>query len=934
MSDDKGVLVELDNAYYNEEEFNFQAKYSKDHFAIKEFKDDDMDSKLKVQAMQEFKKSLENFEEKLYNENTKWEDITKLIDVESFAKYYLINEFAENLDTYYSSTYLYKDGSKDVIHMGPTWDYDMAFGGRGGINPEEDYTLKYSSAMVYMRELLKYSEFLDVVNRIYDQDLKQYIDKVDVKEYADNIKEAAKINSIAWYIEKSYDKNLNSLNEYINKRKNYFSRRYGAAQWNTNVLYNGAVQNMNWQGMKKSGEVSGTTGQDLRLEGIRISLGNQMDQNAQIEYQAHIEDIGWQDWKKDGEIAGTTGQSKRMEAIRIRLKNANDYTVRYRVHVQDYGWMNWCNDGEIAGTVGESKRIEAIQIEVIKKPKVEVSYTYNEDKNTVTAIIKSDKKLKSVNDTDWNLSSDKLTYTKEYRENDTYKITVKDIDGLTKDVELKITQIKEPTSMIKYNSHIQGYGWENRWSKRDGNTTGTVDKSLRMEAIKISLGNSEEIPDGASISYQVHVQDYGWMNWCNNGEMAGTTGSSKRIEAIRIKLEGMEGYSVEYRAYVQDEGWQKWRHDGDLAGREGESKRIEALQIRIVKKEDKVLEPKVKYQVHIQDIAWQDERIEGGLAGTEGQGRRIEAIKINLSEASTNAKIKYRTHVQNDGWQGWNQNGTIAGTTGQNKAIEAIQIKLEGMDEYTIEYQVHIQDYGWSDWMIDGEVAGTTGKGKRLEAIKIRIVPKYYRNYKGIDVSESNGVIDWQSVKNSGVQFAMIRCAYRGYRTGRIVTDSKFDYNIQNASAVGINVGIYFFSQATSISEAIEEANYAINLARKYNCVTYPIAIDTEESGADNNDGRADGLNPALRTNVMAAFCNHVQNFGYKPMIYASRNWLYNNLEINRLSNYETWLAHYTGNDSIKSDYRYSYTMWQYTSLGYVSGINGEVDLNIGYRKY
>ena len=69
-------------------------------------------------------------------------------------------------------------------------------------------------------------------------------------------------------------------------------------------------------------------------------------------------------------------------------------------------------------------------------------------------------------------------------------------------------------------------------------------------------------------------------------------------------------------------------------------------------------------------------------------------------------------------------------------------------------------------------------------------------------------------------------------------------------------------------------------------------------------------------------------------MIYASRNWLYNNLEINRLSNYETWLAHYTGNDSIKSDYRYSYTMWQYTSLGYVSGINGEVDLNIGYRKY
>lgn len=214
--------MELDNAYYNDEEYNFQATYSKDHFSIKEFKDDDMDSKLKIQAMQEFKEALEDFEKTIYDENTKWEDISKLIDVESFAKYYLINEFAENMDTYYSSTYLYKNGSKDVIHMGPTWDYDMAFGGRDGINPEEDYTLNYSSPKVYMRELLKYSEFLDVVNKTYDKDLKQYIDKIDVKEYADNIKETAKMNSIAWYTEKTYDKKLDSLNEYINKRKKLF----------------------------------------------------------------------------------------------------------------------------------------------------------------------------------------------------------------------------------------------------------------------------------------------------------------------------------------------------------------------------------------------------------------------------------------------------------------------------------------------------------------------------------------------------------------------------------------------------------------------------------------------------------------------------------------------------------------------------------------
>ena len=424
------------------------------------------------------------------------------------------------------------------------------------------------------------------------------------------------------------------------------------------------------------------------------------------------------------------------------------------------------------------------------------------------------------------------------------------------------------------------------------------------------------------------------MNWKQNGEIAGTEGQSKRIEAIKIKLEGMEGYSVEYRVHIQGIGWQKWKKNGEIAGTEGQSKRIEAIQIRIVQSGLELLEPEVSYQSHVEDIGWQNGVLEGCLSGTEGQSRRIEALKIKLTDVDSNARIKYRVHVQDIGWQSWVRNGAIAGTTGQSKRIEAIQIELENMDDYTVEYQVHIQDYGWSDWMIDGETAGTMGQSKRIEAIRIRIVPKYYRSYKGIDVSEFKELIDWQSVKNSGVQFAMIRCAYRGYRTGRIVTDSMFDYNIRNASAVGIKVGIYFFSQATSISEAVEEANYAVNLARKYGCVTYPIAIDSEASGAENYDGRADVISTALRTNVVAAFCNQVINCGYEPMVYASRDWLYNNLEVTRLSTYETWLAHYTGSPNVTSNYKYSYTMWQYTSSGSVPGINGKVDLNMGYKKY
>ena len=200
------------------------------------------------------------------------------------------------------------------------------------------------------------------------------------------------------------------------------------------------------------------------------------------------------------------------------------------------------------------------------------------------------------------------------------------------------------------------------------------------------------------------------------------------------------------------------------------------------------------------------------------------------------AKILYRTHVQDVGWQGWSSDGQLAGTQGKCKRIEALQIKLQGLDSYTVEYKVHIQDYGWSQWYIDGETAGTVGKCKRIEGIKIRIVPKYKRQYKGIDVSEWNKDINWKKVKASGVDFAIVRIGYRGYRTGKIVQDAKFLENIKGAKAAGIKVGVYFFSQAINLVEGQEEANWSINTLKANNIsIDYPIIIDTEDSGARGN---------------------------------------------------------------------------------------------------
>ena len=576
LNDDKGVLVELDNAYYYDEDYNFQSNYSGNHYVIKEFKNDDMEDAQKKETMLSFKKSLENFEKKLYVDCASWDEITKLIDVESFAKFYVLNEFAKNLDTYFSSTYFYKDGKNDVIHMGPLWDYDkQSFEGPTNV----DYSTNLYN---YMSALYKYPEFAKLVNEIYENELKQLFNKISVNEYSNNIIKSSRINSIVWKSEEIYNKRIKQLNSWVESRKEYFNKRYSIIK--PTAYYSTHVQDIGWINTQYNNTISGTIGKSLKVESIRICAKDSENNNLSIKYQTHVENIGWQNWVENGETAGTIGQSLRVEAIRIKLNNTSEYSVKYRVHVQDYGWMDWKKDGETAGTEGESKRIEAIQIQIVKKPKIEVNYTCNTDTNTVIVTITSDKPLSSINDTLWKLSEDKLTYTKEYSENDTYKIKVKDIDGIEKTVELKVTQLVEPISLVKYNSHIQDYGWERNYCKIDGKMSGTSGESKRVEAIRIVLGNSEEIPENAKIKYQVHVQDYGWMDWKQNGEEAGTTGQAKRIEAIRIDLENMDNYIVEYQVHVQDYGWMDWKQNGEVAGTTGEAKRLEAIRIKITQK--------------------------------------------------------------------------------------------------------------------------------------------------------------------------------------------------------------------------------------------------------------------------------------------------------------------------------------------------------------
>lgn len=194
----------------------------------------------------------------------------------------------------------------------------------------------------------------------------------------------------------------------------------------------------------------------------------------------------------------------------------------------------------------------------------------------------------------------------------------------------------------------------------------------------------------------------------------------------------------------------------------------------------------------------------------------------------------------------------------------------------------------------------------------------------GIDVSKWNGDIDWDKVKNAGVEFAIIRAGYRGSSTGSLVEDPYFAANMKGARASGIPVGVYFFTQAVNEVEAVEEASAVLQLIREYQ-LDYPVFIDTEGAGGG---GRADELDVETRTLVCEAFCRTIENAGYHAGVYASRNWYNNRLHADRLDGqYCIWLAEYR---SVPL-YQGYYQLWQYTSKGKIDGISGNVDMNISY---
>lgn len=197
-------------------------------------------------------------------------------------------------------------------------------------------------------------------------------------------------------------------------------------------------------------------------------------------------------------------------------------------------------------------------------------------------------------------------------------------------------------------------------------------------------------------------------------------------------------------------------------------------------------------------------------------------------------------------------------------------------------------------------------------------------SYKGIDVSKHQGAINWEKVAEDGVEFAFIRVALRGYGTGKLVEDERFEENIKGALGAGIKVGVYVYSQAITEEELLEEADFVLEKIAPYK-IECPVVFDVEMVSGD--DGRMNNISVEDRTRFTALFCETIKNAGYKPMIYHNMEMGALKINLAELEDYDKWFAYYNSDFY----YPYEYDVWQYSDTGRVDGIKGDVDLNISF---
>jgi uncharacterized protein YjdB len=534
LQDPGGLLLEMDNSYGRSEDFHFVTPVSSTVFVLKDAVGD-VDEPLPPELAASYadtKAFVNEFESYLYAADPDWSKISAMIDVDSFIRYHFVLELAANPEITQSSVYFWRDGTTDVLHAGPVWDFDIAFANYTsevfGGDPVQDYNKNArflrSRGNGWFQELFRNEEFVARAAELYTTELEPKVNAVvsAIDSHKATIADSSAANFARWdgvlgepsiisstrMVAPTWSGEVSYLRNWVNTRTAHIASVHGLGM--PILAYSAHSSDIGWAPTHTSGQMVGTSGRSLRLEALDISvLANSI--GGTIQSRAHVQNIGWTAWKTGDTRVGTTGQSLRLEAVQFNLtaRLAADYDIAYRVHVQNIGWMPWVKNGATAGTSGQALRIEALQVRLVEKTAPVVG------------------------------------------------------------------------SSVRYSAHVSSIGWMS--TVTDGGVAGTSGRALAMEALRTTLASSEY--DG-TVMYRAHVQNIGWMSWTESPGSIGTVGRGLRIEALQIVLKGeiAQHYSVRYSAHVQDIGWQGWASDGQTAGTTGQAKRVEAIKIELIPK--------------------------------------------------------------------------------------------------------------------------------------------------------------------------------------------------------------------------------------------------------------------------------------------------------------------------------------------------------------
>lgn len=648
------------------------------------------------------------------------------------------------------------------------------------------------------------------------------------------------------------------------------------ASANPGVEYRACTEKSGWQNWVRNKVTAGDISTSDKIQVVKILLTDTY--KGGIAYKTYAMGQGWQEQATNGDASGSTAG---IQAIRIELFGdiKANYSIKYRVHLLGKDWTPWVQDGKESGVTSGNDVIDGYEVILINKEGAEVTgeaADYSADLPATEGVTPSESKSTEVvmeSNTNQNQPVNNTVQTTDVTQ--TVNNTVQTVD---------INQTTNQTVQT-------GTGTENTTQQT------TVQDNSGITVV------DEQVPITNTPQTQVQVQTQ---------QVATNELAKKLVEKAANEV----GYKQDASGLTKYGQW--W------AGKVGDS----AFE-------------KAKWSSMF--LAWCGNEI--GLSDEQYGYYACSDYWVTWFK-NNNAYHEVKDYTPQVGdmiFFDYDQNGTsdhngIVKSTA-NGQVYAIEGNIDG--------EVKECNYDLTDTRLKGygtplfdkvssetkpvnntntnqstQAEVPTGNGGGFGSYTKLSTP-----ITGIDVSTYNGNINWSKVKNSEAKFAYIRLGGR-HTKGYLYTDTRYHNNIKAANDVGMDVGIYFFTQAISKEEAIEEANYVLEKVKGYK-IKYPIAIDTEYSPSGK---RTNSLSKAKRTEIMKVFCDKINSAGYKSQIYSSKSWFSEKLNIGELNAYDKWVAQYT--TAAKTSFAYPYSVWQYTDKGSIPGISGNVDKNRCYVAY